>query len=102
MPALVACGRHWEFGSDDLVFPGLVSVLLRALWLIGITVGVVYFRDALFCEQSHLLEAFAFAVMGMILVTLILEVAIVFFSARGTIVRTNPRKRSYISCTSGY
>ena len=92
MPALVACGRHWEFGSDDLVFPGLVSVLLRALWLIGITVGVVYFRDALFCEQSHLLEAFSFAVIGMILVTLILEVAIVFFSARGTIVRTKPRK----------
>ena len=92
MPALVACGRHWEFGSDDLVFPGLVSVLLRALWLIGITVGVIYFYNALFCEQSHLLETFSFAVMVIILVTLILEVAIVFFSARGTIVRTKPRK----------
>ena len=92
MPALVACGRKWEIGSDDLVLPGIVSILIRTLWLIGTSVGVVYYRDALFCEQSHLLLGFAFSVMGIILVTIFIELAIVFFSARGTIVQTKPRK----------
>ena len=35
MPALVACGRKWEIGSDDLVLPGIVSILIRTLWLIA-------------------------------------------------------------------
>ena len=34
MPALRACGRSWEFGSDDLVFPGLLIILIRLIWLL--------------------------------------------------------------------
>ena len=92
MPALVACGRKWEIGSDDLVLPGIASIFLRTFWFFGISAGVVYYRNALLCEQSHLLVAFAFSVMGLILVTILLELAIVFFSARGTIIQTKPRK----------
>ena len=92
MPPLIACGRKWEFGSDDLVFPGVVSVFVRAVWLIGVLVGVVLFRDALTCQHSHLLGGFSFAVMGLILITIILETTITVFSARGTIVRAKPRR----------
>ena len=92
MPPLVACGRTWEFGSDDLVFPGAVSVFVRALWLLGVLAGVIIFRDALTCQHSHLLGAFSFAVIGLLLVTIVFEVTITYFSARGSIVRTRPRK----------
>ena len=92
MPPLVACGRHWEFGSDDLVFPGVASLITRTLWFIGVAVGVVYFRDALTCQPSHLLAGFAFTVLAVILLTIVLEGSIVFFSARGTIARAKPRK----------
>ena len=38
------------------------------------------------------MAGFAFTVLGVILITILLEAAITFFSARGTIVRTKPRK----------
>ncbi len=34
MPALRAFGRAWEFGSDDLVFPGFILTLIRIVWLL--------------------------------------------------------------------
>lgn len=92
MPPLKACGRIWEFGSDDLVLPGIVSVFVRTVWLIGVLVGVVLFRNALTCQHTHLLGSFSFAVIGQLLLTIILEITITFFSARGTIVRAKPRK----------
>ena len=92
MPPLVACGRIWEFGSDDLVFPGIASITLRVFWFIGVVIGVALFHSALTCQPSHLLGAFSFTVLGMIIVTIVLESAITIFSTRGTIVRAKPRK----------
>lgn len=92
MPALVACGRAWEFGSDDLVFPGIASLLLRVFWVLCVSAGVAYFRSALLCQHLHTLVSFAFAVLGISAVVIIIECAIIFFSARGTVVKTKPRK----------
>ena len=82
----------WEFGSDDLVFPSMASVFVRSVWLLGVVVGVIIFRDTLTCQHTHLLGAFSFAVVGLLLITILLEVTITIFSARGTIVRAKPRK----------
>ena len=92
MPPLVACSRMWEFGSDDLVFPAVISVMVRSVWLVGVVLGVALFRNALTCQHSHLLGSFSFAVIGLLVVTIVLEVAITIFSSRGTIVRAKPRK----------
>ena len=32
MPGLIACGRRWDIGSDDLVFPGIGESLMRSVW----------------------------------------------------------------------
>ena len=32
MPALVVFNRRWRIGSDDLVIPGIIEVILRAVW----------------------------------------------------------------------
>ena len=92
MPALEACGRKWEFGSDDLVFPGLASLFVRVLWLLGVVVAVVYFHKALMCQDSHRLAGFSLAVVAVIMVTVLLEGIIICFSCRGTVIRTRPRK----------
>lgn len=52
MPPLVACGRKWEFGSDDLVIPGCVIVLIRLCWLI-LQVNHYY---TLFCSLTTLTD----------------------------------------------
>ena len=92
MPALVAFGRTWEFGSDDLFFPAFVSSLIRIVALTGILGATLYFRDALFCQSPHLLAGLSIALLCMILVTILTEASIAVFSARGSIVNTKPRK----------
>ena len=92
MPALVAFGRTWEFGSDDLFFPGLVSSIVRIGSFIGILAGAVYFRAALTCQSSHLLGGFAAALLLMIALTIHIELGITILSARGSIVHTKPRR----------
>ena len=92
MPALVACGRVWEIGSDDLFFPGLATVAIRIVWFIGLLGGVVYFREALGCESMHYLAIFASILLCTALTGIIIEGAIVFFSSRGSIVRVKPRR----------
>lgn len=91
MPALEACCRKWEFGSDDLVFPGFVSFVIRIVWLLGTVVAAGYFSEALRCAQSHALAGFTVAVVAIIVITVVVEGAIVLASARGPIVK--PKKR---------
>lgn len=92
MPGLNACGRTWEFGSDDLFFPAIVSVAIRVCWFVGVLGGVVYFRYAVGCEPSHYLAIFASAILLSTLIIIVIESLILCYSARGTIVRTRPRK----------
>lgn len=92
MPGLNACGRTWEFGSDDLFFPAIVSVAIRACWFIGVLGGVLYFRPAVECESSHYLAVFASAILLSTLIIIVIESLILCYSARGSIVRTRPRK----------
>lgn len=92
MPALVAFGRSWEFGSDDLFFPGLISSIVRIGSFIGILAGAVYFRAALTCQSSHILGGFVAALLCMIALTILVELGITISSARGSIVHTKPRR----------
>lgn len=92
MPALVACGRTWEFGSDDVFFPGVSAVTVHSIWLLGMLGGVVYFRDGLGCEPSHYLVGFSSSLLFITLCGILLELMITILSARGSIVREKPRR----------
>lgn len=91
MPALEACCRVWEFGSDDLFFPVLASVIIRGVWFAGMLGGTLYYRDALGCEQIHYLSGFASVLLSITLIGILVEIAIMVFSARGSIVHVKPR-----------
>lgn len=91
MPALVACGRTWEFGSDDIFFPGVVAVTVHSVWLLGMLGGVLYFRHALGCEPSHYLVGFSSTLLFITLFGILLELSVTILSMRGSIVREKPR-----------
>ena len=91
MPALVAFSRTWEFGSDDLFFPALISTIIRVCALVGILGGTLYFREALTCQDSHLLAGGAGAILCAVTIVAIVEACITVYSAKGTIVQAKPR-----------
>nr|XP_053637017.1 diacylglycerol lipase-beta-like isoform X2 [Cherax quadricarinatus] len=95
MPALVVFQRRWRIGSDDLVIPGIIEVLLRAGWLgLALTLFIHHESDTSMCSSgSHLLRLFLLGSMVILGITLIITVALVLFSSRGTIMNTAPRKR---------
>nr|XP_045609278.1 diacylglycerol lipase-beta-like isoform X2 [Procambarus clarkii] len=95
MPALVVFQRRWRIGSDDLVIPGIIEVILRAGWLgLTLTLFIHHEADTSRCTSgSHLLRLFLIGSMVILGTTLIITVLLVFFSSRGTIMNTAPRKR---------
>lgn len=92
MPALEACGRNWEFGSDDLFFPALSSVIIRSVWFMGLLGGSLYFKDPLLCEHMHYIAGFALALIVLTFIGILIEALVMFFSARGSIVHVRPRR----------
>lgn len=92
MPSLIAVGRRWEFGSDDLVFPGLVAAGIRLLWLLAQLVGISVLHEALFCANQEAFAAVAYISIGMTLLTVLVDSALVVASAQGTIMNTKPRR----------
>ena len=92
MPALEACGRNWEFGSDDLFFPVLSSVIIRSVWFMGLMGGALYFKDPLLCEHMHYVAGFALALIVLTFIGIVIEGVVTFFSARGSIVHVKPRR----------
>ena len=92
MPALIACFRIWEFGTDDLFFPTLASVIIRVVWFFGLLGGVLYFRGALVCEPMHYILGFCSALLFITLMSIIIESAIGVLSTRGSIVHITPRR----------
>ena len=92
MPSLVAVGRRWEFGSDDLVFPGLVAVGIRLLWLVTQLIGIAVLHEALFCANQEVFAAVAYISVAMTLLTVLVDSALVIASAQGTIMNTKPRR----------
>ncbi|MGR3914328.1 MAG: hypothetical protein OD918_07385, partial [Gammaproteobacteria bacterium] len=92
MPALVLCGRRWEVGSDDLVFPGLASVVLRSMVLLALVIALVAYKDNLSCPDIADLIYLSYVMVILSLVVITLEIAITSYSARGTITNSRPRR----------
>ena len=97
MPPLVAFGRKWDVGSDDLVFPGTAFLLAKGAWALALVGSLIYHRKAVTCpcppvHESRRLVAFFSASISFAAVAWAVDLAIVLFSARGSVVRAGPRK----------
>ena len=96
MPALKAFKRRWPFGSDDLVYPGIFSFIVRFLATI-IIVALAWKFQLIYgerCRANVLLFIYLSGILFLNLVSCCNDGAIVWVSSRGSI--TNTRKRIHI------
>ena len=75
-----------------MFYPGLSAVIIHTVWLLGMLGGVLYFSDALACELSHYLVGLASVLLFITMCGIVIELAMVILSARGSIVRLKPRR----------
>ncbi|CAL4085355.1 unnamed protein product [Meganyctiphanes norvegica] len=93
MPALVVFNRRWRIGSDDLVIPGVVEVVIRTAWF-ALLIALFASHEANLdqCDDgSHLLRLFLLGSMIILGTTLIITIVLVIHSSRGTIMNPSPR-----------
>ncbi|ELU06110.1 hypothetical protein CAPTEDRAFT_162985 [Capitella teleta] len=93
MPGLRACGRRWDIGSDDLVFPALGELLTRTAWLIALAVVLALHKDNFECNLGYLLQMYYIAMLVILSLHMLLDVIIIAISTRGSITNATPRKR---------
>ncbi|XP_041063294.1 diacylglycerol lipase-beta isoform X1 [Carcharodon carcharias] len=92
MPGLVAFGRRWSLGSDDLVFPGALELMLRVLWWIGILVLYLTQRDQFDCKGAGFLPSYLIVLIVLLAVIILAISVIVGVSMQGTITNPGPRR----------
>ncbi|XP_078096718.1 diacylglycerol lipase-beta [Mustelus asterias] len=92
MPGLVAFGRRWSLGSDDLVFPGAFELLLRVLWWIGILFLYLTHRDQFDCKGGGFLPSYLTVLLVLLAAIILALSVIVSVSMQGTIINPGPRR----------
>ncbi|CAG0915281.1 unnamed protein product [Notodromas monacha] len=92
MPGLVAFGRRWSLGSDDFVIPGVVELFIKCPWVIAVAGIFLYHRTHLYCPGGHLLLLYLIGVFAINVAGMIVDVALVSISSRGTIIDDRPRR----------
>ncbi|XP_018355248.1 PREDICTED: sn1-specific diacylglycerol lipase alpha [Trachymyrmex septentrionalis] len=91
MPSLIAFGRRWTVGSDDLVLPGAVLfyVHLLELTVLGILLGILEWDRSDTCVL--LLWQYVIGYEGLFVVCMMVEFYICFLATRGSILDTTAR-----------
>ncbi|XP_033123783.1 sn1-specific diacylglycerol lipase beta-like isoform X2 [Anneissia japonica] len=96
MPALVAFNRRWAVGSDDFALPFIISLLIRLVWMIAVSiVFIVHFTGHNHfesCPDKLKTIVYFSGLLFITMVTIILEILIIYVSSRGTIVNVYPRR----------
>ncbi|KAI9563691.1 hypothetical protein GHT06_011155 [Daphnia sinensis] len=92
MPGLVAFGRRWEIGSDDLVLPCLVESFTRMLWFFVTVVIWMYHAPYLNCEDGQILQMYLGGVLFILIIILMANTFLIKHSMRGAIMDVRARK----------
>ncbi|CAC5378638.1 DAGL [Mytilus coruscus] len=94
MPGLIAFGRKWGIGSDDFVFPGILEIFCRVIWLIFMSVVYNLHQDAFIrCTGGSYLQIYCIGILVVMCVCIISTCVIVFISSRGSIMNAQPRRK---------
>ncbi len=91
MPGIVVFKRRWGVGSDDLIIPALLLLLLHIAWIVVLTVvlAVVEFDGVNTCTSYFRYHAIGYvAILGCCAVV---EAVVSWVSMRGTILNPEPR-----------
>ncbi|CAH0394561.1 unnamed protein product [Bemisia tabaci] len=93
MPALELMGRKWLAGTDDMVFPSLVELIVRFIWLILVSVALLrYYNFTFDCDEGgYLVRFYLIGVIVIIVAMMIMLTIIINRSAQGAIWDTARR-----------
>ncbi|XP_062382273.1 diacylglycerol lipase-beta [Sardina pilchardus] len=92
MPGMVVFGRRWGIASDDLVFPGAFELFVRTIWWIGTLVLYTIHKGHFDCGGGTVLHSYLVVLLVLLAVIIFSLCAIVYVSARGTIMNPGPRR----------
>ncbi|XP_023932665.1 sn1-specific diacylglycerol lipase beta [Lingula anatina] len=93
MPGLVAFGRRWGIGSDDLFLPAVIELLVRLSWLIPIAAVFAWHHSVVEeCNGKEILKIFYIGVLTIICCHVVLVLGTGYLSTRGTILNIRPRR----------
>ncbi|XP_035662248.1 sn1-specific diacylglycerol lipase alpha-like isoform X2 [Branchiostoma floridae] len=90
MPGLVVFNRRWSVGSDDLVVPGLILLLLHLAWLIvmAVILGIV---EEGFVNDCRLFHTHILGYLVILTSCILVEGCVVWVAMKGSILYTEPR-----------
>ncbi|KAK0167112.1 hypothetical protein PV327_004554 [Microctonus hyperodae] len=91
MPGIVAFGRRWRAGSDDLIIPGFFLSLTHFIQVIvlGVFLGLITWDRSVTC--ALLLWSYILGYLIILIVSMVVEVGICILATRGSILDTNAR-----------
>lgn len=102
MPAIIIFQRRWNFGSDDLVIPGVTFFMLHAMWLIILAIFFDVVERSKDCAMNVIqsccywdLQCQLFYYSVIFSMCCIIETSIAHVAMRGTIF--NPSQRLMIN-----
>ncbi|XP_046422855.1 diacylglycerol lipase-alpha isoform X2 [Neodiprion lecontei] len=91
MPSLIAFGRRWRIGSDDLWIPGfnLAGIHLLMVIVLSVLLGVLEWDRNVSCVR--LLWEYVLGYMVILVISIVVELSISVLAMRGSILDTAPR-----------
>ncbi|XP_026096622.1 sn1-specific diacylglycerol lipase beta-like [Carassius auratus] len=92
MPAMVLLGRRWRIASDDLVFPGALELLIRAVWWIVTLVLFTNHQGRFDCQGGANLHNYLIVLLVLLGIIILTLCAVVYLSAQGSIMSPGPRR----------
>ncbi|XP_031627967.1 sn1-specific diacylglycerol lipase alpha isoform X2 [Contarinia nasturtii] len=91
MPGLIVFRRRWSVGSDDLVVPGAFLFTVHLIWLIILSLSVIYLEYDMSNKPIELLFFYKIGYICILVVSITIELGICIISMRGSILDTAPR-----------
>ncbi|XP_012144410.1 inactivation no afterpotential E isoform X4 [Megachile rotundata] len=91
MPGLIAFGRRWRVGSDDLLFPGVTFACFHAfeVTVLGVLLGILEWDRSVTCIL--LLWEYIVGYLAIFVISMVVEFSICLLATRGSILDTAAR-----------
>jgi sn1-specific diacylglycerol lipase len=96
MPGIILFNRRWNVSSDDLFYPTLLELLIRAIWFFPQLFYFYQYPTSFQCNKTELLLPYFIGFLILMVVIILCQLCIIIISSRGTITNDEPRKRMNI------
>uniref|UniRef100_A0A2R5LN43 sn-1-specific diacylglycerol lipase n=1 Tax=Ornithodoros turicata TaxID=34597 RepID=A0A2R5LN43_9ACAR len=94
MPGVIACGRRWNFSSDDIPVPTLVDICIRTIVLLTVGAACLYYANQWECLELSLFFTTYLGMLGIATAGLLVDIPLGIVASRGTMFNARPRRHA--------